>query len=136
MEAPEQNMPGSGTQIKTSGDVTITEHRHSLPETGKERTVIIVLFVLLVISLTINCLNYARMGRNDEKLLLAEERATQAEKGVQTEAWADADSLSKENAQIRGEVIAIENLIQSYGIVHSIDRPDPLPPRLRKEKHH
>jgi hypothetical protein len=147
-EAPDLNMPGAhGRQIKT-GDhcpVTLTEEHQHIPETGQQRTVIIVLFVLLAISLAINCLDYARGQRNDEiviqhvqaadkKVTEADQKVAEAEKGVHVQDWADADTLSKENAEIRGQVIAIELILESrWGI--EIPKPNPLPPRLRQEKH-
>lgn len=48
-----------------------------------------------------------------------------AEKDLQTQIWLRSDSLSKENAELRAHVIAIEDLIQSYGIAKNIPRQTP-----------
>lgn len=52
-------------------------------------------------------------------------------KDLGTQVWLRSDSLTKENAEIRGHVIAIEDLIQSYGMGRSIPRPPP----VKEEKH-
>jgi hypothetical protein len=85
-EAPELNMPGNGTQIKAGGDVHMP-----LPETGKERTVIIVLFVMLVLCLTVIVIDISRASRHDEMLRLAEDRATKAETDLKTQVWLKQD---------------------------------------------
>lgn len=90
-EAPDLNMPGNGTQIKTTGDVTITEEHKHIPETGKERTVIIVLFVLLVSCLAAIIIDISRASRHDVMLQLAEERATKAENDLKTQVWLKQD---------------------------------------------
>ena len=52
-------------------------------------------------------------------------------KDLGTQVWLRSDSLTKENAEIRGHVIAIEDLIQSYGMSRNI----PKPPPLKEEQH-
>lgn len=51
-------------------------------------------------------------------------------KDLGTQVWLRSDSLTKENAEIRGHVIAIEDLIQSYGMAKNI----PKPPIVLEEK--
>ena len=53
-------------------------------------------------------------------------------KDLQTQIWLRSDSLTKENTEIRAHVIAIEDLVQSYGIAKGISRPSPLPEEKRK----
>jgi hypothetical protein len=53
-------------------------------------------------------------------------------KDLGTQVWLRSDSLTKENAEIRGHVIAIEDLIQSYGMGKNIPRPPPLKEEQRK----
>lgn len=91
-EAPDLNMPGAGgTQIKTGNDCPVTITPPHIPETGKERTVIIVLFVLLVLCLTVIIIDVARASRHDEMLKLAEDRATKAETDLKTQVWLRQD---------------------------------------------
>jgi len=52
-------------------------------------------------------------------------------KDLGTKVWLRSDSLTKENAEIRGHVIAIEDLVQSYGMSKDI----PKPPPLKEERH-
>ena len=42
-------------------------------------------------------------------------------KDKQTTVWVASDQLTKENAELRAHVIAIEDLIQSYGIAKTIN---------------
>lgn len=53
-------------------------------------------------------------------------------KDLQTQVWLRSDSLTKENAEIRGHVIAIEDLIQAYGMGKNIPRPPPVKEELHK----
>lgn len=53
-------------------------------------------------------------------------------KDLQTQIWLRSDSLTKENAEIRGHVIAIEDLIQAYGMGKNIPRPPPVKEELHK----
>lgn len=131
-EAPEQNMPGAGgRQIKTGDNCPVTVSESHIPETGKERTVIVILFALLMLCLVVIVIDIARNTRHDQMLQLAEDRASKAETDLKTQVWLRSDSLTKENADIRGHVIAIEDLIQSYGMGRNIPRPPP----MKEEKH-
>jgi hypothetical protein len=94
-----------------------------LPKASGELTVILVLFVLLLVSMTINCLDYARNARNDEMLRLAEDRATKAETDLKTQVWLRSDSLTKENSALLGRIEAAEDLIQAYGISKTLRKP-------------
>jgi len=59
--------------------------RFALPKASRETAVIIVLFVLLIVSLTINALDYARNARNDVMLKQAIDGRADAERAAATE---------------------------------------------------
>jgi flagellar biosynthesis/type III secretory pathway M-ring protein FliF/YscJ len=117
-EAPDLNMPGNGTQIKTTGDVTLSNTH--LPETGKERTVIIVLFVLLVLCLVVIVIDTARSARHDEKLRLAEERATKAETDLKTQVWLRQDKEEEKFQKfVAGPYAELAGKVQASQILFS-----------------
>lgn len=53
-------------------------------------------------------------------------------KDLATQVWLRSDSLTKENSEIRGHVIAMEDLIQTYGMGKSIPKPPPVLEEKRK----
>jgi len=87
--------------------------RLSLPKETRE----FIITVILAISILTNWLLWTKYH--------------DAEKDLQTQVWLRSDSLTKENAELRAHFIAIEDLIQSYGIAKSI----PKPPLTKEEKH-
>jgi hypothetical protein len=60
------------------------------------------------------------------------EKVRDADKDIQTQIWLRSDSLTKENAELRGHIIAIEDLVQSYGMGKNIPKPQPLLEEKRK----
>jgi hypothetical protein len=106
--------------IDARGGGNVNVNRFTLPKAREELTVILVLFALLLVSIVVNGLDYARNARNDEMLRLAEDRATKAETDLKTQIWLRSDSLTKENSALLGRIEAAEDLIQAYGISKSI----------------
>jgi hypothetical protein len=123
----------------------------TLPSVSKEWTIITVLFVLLLLSMTVNGLDYARGSRIDEalrqtlnhsnervrdsdkKVADVEEELRQAKVDLKTQVWLRSDTLTKENADLRGHYIAIEDLVQAYGMQRrNTYRPPPLLEEIHK----
>jgi len=72
--------------VRTTGDYSPLQLlKLTLPKATLEQSVIVVLFVLLILSLTVNGLAYARMGRNDAMLQQSTERLAQAQRDAATE---------------------------------------------------
>jgi hypothetical protein len=146
-EGAEGNGVSAPAQVHAGGHANVNNNnfRMPIPRSRWELTVIVVLFVLLAISLIVNGLDYARNSRNDEmlrqtlerdaeKVAAADAALAKAKVDLKTQVWLRSDSLTKENAEIRGDVKAIEIVLQSQGIAKGIPKikpltvlPDPLP---------
>lgn len=46
-------------------------------------------------------------------------------KDLQTQVWLRSDSLTKENAELRAQIIATQALVQAYGISKTVQCPKP-----------
>jgi predicted negative regulator of RcsB-dependent stress response len=57
-----------------------------------------------------------------------------AEKDIQTQIWLRSDALSKENSDLRGHIIAMQDLLQAYGIAKTIPKIEPLPEEKSHER--
>ena len=85
----------------TTGDHSpVLLNRLTLPRATLEQAVIVVLFVLLILSLTVNGIVYARMGRNDAMLQQSGEKLAQAQKDA-TEKLAQAQRDAATELQLR-----------------------------------
>lgn len=73
--------------VSTGNNSPVLLNRLTLPKASWELTVIGILFLLLLISLAINALDYARFSRNDTLLKQAIEKQAQAEKDHATEIY-------------------------------------------------
>ena len=71
--------------IRTGDYSPLMMNRFTLPKATWEQSVIVVLFVLLILSLTVNGLAYARMGRNDAMLQQSTDRLAQSQRDAATE---------------------------------------------------
>ncbi len=74
--------------------------KFTFPKATWEQSVIVVLFVLLILSLTVNGLVYARMGRNDALLQQSAEKLSQAQREA-TDKLAQAQRDAATELQLR-----------------------------------
>lgn len=104
-----------------------------IPQSTVELTIIIVLFMLLITSMLVNGIDYARGQRADQRIIASNEalkssqdELTKAKTDLKTQIWLRSDSLTKENAELRAHLTTIEDLVQAYGIAKKLSKPRPL----------
>jgi hypothetical protein len=83
----DERKESANERVSGRDNAHININRFMLPKASWEMTVIAILFLLLVISLAINGLGYARSARNDVLLRQAIDKQAQAEKDHATEIY-------------------------------------------------
>lgn len=85
-------------QVTASESAHVNINRFTLPVSGRELLIAIICAVAILTSLTL----WSKLH--------------DADKDIQTQIWLRSDSLTKENAELRAQILATQAMVQAYGM--------------------